>query len=719
MCGIIGIYGFEDSVEKVVSGLEVMQNRGKDGVGILYEDKIIHEKDIESLKKRIAGKTSNNSIGHCLHSLVNFVPQPIKHNGFLISNCEIYNWKELDTKYDLHSKNDSDMIQLLLEKKEISKISDILDELDGVYSFAYQIGNEVYIARDILGVKPLWYSAKKGFAFASEKKALLKVGFIPADIEELNPRTILKYDISNGRLTEIKRDFFTISPQNKKSLEDIKNELKGLVIDSISKRIPDTKFGILFSGGIDSTLIAMVCKELGVPFTCYTAALDGVGMDEAEDLTYAKRVAKALGFELKIKTIKLSEVEDKLKVLVPLIEDNNVVKVGVGLTFFVACEEAKKDGIKVIFSGLGSEELFAGYERHKQSTDINKECLSGLLKIYERDTYRDDCITMYHNIELRLPFLDRTLTSYALKIPSRYKLDDRQNKIIIREVAKDLGVPEDFAERKKRAAQYGSKFDKALGKLAKKSGCKTKSEYLERFSSISNPQLGVLWSGGKDSCYAMHIMQRQNYPIACLISIKSKNPDSFMFHTPNINLVELQSEALGIPLVLQETAGEKEDELKDLESAIRKAKEKFRIDGIVTGALYSNYQRDRIEKICDNMSLKIFSPLWHIGQEDEMRQLLAQGFEFILSSIAADGLDKSWLGRKITEKDIDKLALLNKKVGLNIAGEGGEFESLVIDAPMFQKRLDIIDYSIENESDSVARFVINKAQLVEKKPKKY
>ena len=227
-------------------------------------------------------------------------------------------------------------------------------------------------------------------------------------------------------------------------------------------------------------------------------------------------------------------------------------------------------------------------------------------------------------------------------------------------------------------------------------------------------KLGVLFSSGKDSCYALYLMQKQKHEISCLITIKSKNKDSFMFHTPAIEITELQSQAMEIPIMFHETEGEKEEELKDLEEAIKKAKEQYHIEGIVTGALYSEYQSDRIQKIADKLGLKTFSPLWHKNQEQELRELIQNGFEFILTAVAADGLDKSWLGKIITEKDIDKLAELNNKNGMNIAGEGGETESLVLNAPFFKKRIVIEQSKIEMESSCVGRLVIEKANIKEK-----
>ena len=690
MCGIIGIFNHEEAKELAERALSKILYRGKDSKGFFSSEK--------------------NCIAHCLHSVVNFVEQPFKGKGTMIVNCEIYNWKEINEKFSFNARNDAETLFLLIEKKGMTK--ETLEEIDGVYSFCYWIDEKVYLARDILGEKPLWFSRYEHFAFASEKKALKEIGMY--DCEELNPRKIAVYDLKNNKLEFIEREFFKITPENKKSYEQIKKETAGLLINSISKRIPDKKFGILFSGGIDSSIIALICKQLGVEFTCYTAALEEEGMQEAEDLTYARKVAQKYGFELKTKTLKLKEVPEYLKKIVPLIEDSSVVKAGVGLTFYVACEMAKKDGIKVIFSGLGSEELFAGYERHKKSDNINKECISGLIKIYERDLYRDDVITMANNMELRLPFLDTKLADYALKIPEKYKLKEEQTKIVLRDVSVNLGYDKEFSQRKKKAAQYGSKFDRAIEKLTRKQGFKTKSEYLKTFYPETNLKLGVLFSSGKDSCYAMQVMQRQNYEITCLITLKSANKDSYMFHTPNVELAELQAKAMELPLIEQETKGEKEKELQDLKKVLEEAKTKYKIQGVVTGALFSKYQRERIETICDSLGLKIFSPLWHMDQETELRSLLREGFSAIVSSIAAEGLDKNDIGRKIDEEMIQKLVKLKEKIGFNVAGEGGEYESFVIDGPMFKKKIEITETEKQAENNYTGRLVIKKAELKNK-----
>ena len=703
MCGIIGVFNDQEAFSKVKTALALLHNRGKDGFGIANEHEIQHHHEL----KKFFPLKDKQVVGHALHAVVEYVPQPIKKEGILVANCEIYNWKKLNTKYKFQAKNDAELLLLFLDKFSISRIN----ELDGVYSFAYWKENTLYLARDILGEKPLWYSyTTDSFAFASEKKALEKPGFL--DVQELNPRQIIKYNIEKNRPELITRELFTYLPEHKNSFEELKEKTADLLDHAIEKRIPDQKFGLLFSGGIDSTYLAKYFKDKGLDFVCYTAVLDSDTIPP--DLEYAQKVAKELELKLKIKKIKLEEIPKYLQKIVPLIEDSNVVKVGVALTFYVACEMAKEDGCKVIFSGLGSEEIFAGYERHKNSININQECLSGLRKMYERDLYRDDVITMDNSMELRLPFLDVKLVDYALKIPGKYKIKGEVTKYILREIALDKGITKEYAFRKKTAAQYGSKFDYALGKLAKQNKFSSKSAYLKTFYPSHNVKLGVLFSSGKDSTAAAYIMKQQNYELTCLIHIKSENKDSYMFQTAGTELVKMQAEAMRLPIIVQKTKGEKEAELEDLEKAFKEAKKKYQIEGIVSGALFSTYQRDRIEKICDKLGLKIFSPLWHKPQDKHLQELLENGFEIVLTAVAAEGLDKSWLGRKFTFKDVEKLQQLQQKYGLNVAGEGGETESLVLDCPLFTKKIVLEKTEIIEEDKNRAHLVIKKAKLIPK-----
>ena len=213
-------------------------------------------------------------------------------------------------------------------------------------------------------------------------------------------------------------------------------------------------------------------------------------------------------------------------------------------------------------------------------------------------------------------------------------------------------------------------------------------------------KLGVLFSGGKDSCYAAYITKQQGHEIVCLISIFSKNPESYMFHTPSINQVKKQAELMNLPIIIQETKGEKEEELKDLEKAIKNATKEYKIQGILTGAIKSVYQSSRIQKICSKLRIKCFNPLWQKDEIQYLNDLIKNKFKVIITAVAAYPLDETWLGREIDNSFITDIKELNNKYKIHSAGEGGEFETFVLNCPLFKKPLKVRDKKIHGEKNS-------------------
>ena len=196
-------------------------------------------------------------------------------------------------------------------------------------------------------------------------------------------------------------------------------------------------------------------------------------------------------------------------------------------------------------------------------------------------------------------------------------------------------------------------------------------------------------SSGKDSLYSMFLSMREGHEIRYIISFVSENPDSYMFHTPNIDLVKEQARLLNIRHVEIQTKGEKEKELDDIENALKSMI--LDLDGVVTGAVQSNYQKSRIDAICDRLGIKSLAPLWQKDPVQTLRDMINDGFEIIITAVAAPPLDETWLGRKIDSDCIYDLIRLNKQYGIHILGEGGEYESLVLDCPMFSKRMKMLD----------------------------
>ena len=225
-------------------------------------------------------------------------------------------------------------------------------------------------------------------------------------------------------------------------------------------------------------------------------------------------------------------------------------------------------------------------------------------------------------------------------------------------------------------------------------------------------KLGVLLSGGKDSLLALYRASKF-HKISCLININSLNQDSFVFHTPASDITVLQSEALGIPLIRKTTKGVKGKELLTLRKALSEAIRKYDIQGVVSGAVMSSYQNIRFQKICNDLKLTSFNPLWLSRPFDVLNDLIKNNFEVIVSSVAAYPLDKNFIGRRITDNFVKDMRKLNSKFSISPTGEGGEFETLVLDMPLFKKRIKIKDYEVLYKSYS-GRIIIRKAELVDK-----
>lgn len=197
-------------------------------------------------------------------------------------------------------------------------------------------------------------------------------------------------------------------------------------------------------------------------------------------------------------------------------------------------------------------------------------------------------------------------------------------------------------------------------------------------------RLAVLFSGGKDSAMALLWAQQQHDPV-CLITIDSENKDSYMFHTDKIERIPLLAKRISLPLIFKKTKGEKEKELADLKAAISEAKRKYKIEGVVSGALASEYQRQRVDVICEELGLTSFAPLWHKDPREYIKELIGFGFKVRIVRVASEGLDERWVGKVINKDNLELLEKLGKKYGFHLAFEGGEAETYVFDGPIFKK----------------------------------
>jgi ABC transporter with metal-binding/Fe-S-binding domain ATP-binding protein len=222
-------------------------------------------------------------------------------------------------------------------------------------------------------------------------------------------------------------------------------------------------------------------------------------------------------------------------------------------------------------------------------------------------------------------------------------------------------------------------------------------------------KVAALVSGGKDSVLALWCTQNTGWDVTHLVTVRPRVEDSYMFHAPNTDLAPLLAAAVGLPLVEVETAGAKESELEDLERALAP----LEIDGFVSGALASEYQRTRLEAMGHRLGLKSFTPLWHKRPSEILSTVTGPGWDVRFAAVAAEGLGEAWLGRRFTRADIAALEALHARHGLHIGGEGGEYESLVLDAPCYRRRIDVVQARAHWRRDHGV-WRVEQARLVEK-----
>ena len=224
-------------------------------------------------------------------------------------------------------------------------------------------------------------------------------------------------------------------------------------------------------------------------------------------------------------------------------------------------------------------------------------------------------------------------------------------------------------------------------------------------------KLASLFSGGKDSMYAIYLAQKQGHEVTCLLSIFANSDESHLLHHPNLHWTKLQSTSMNIPqLTLDSTSDNVDEELVVLENLLRSAKEKFEIEGLVHGGIKSKFQKEKFESLCLKLNLVSIAPLWGTDPKEYMNQLLDSNFYFMMITVSSDGLDEQWLGKLISKSDIEVLNNLSDKFGFNLNFEGGESETFVINCPLFSHPIKINKFT-KNWDGYRGRFEIVDAEL--------
>ncbi|AKB43464.1 Asparagine synthetase (glutamine-hydrolyzing) [Methanosarcina vacuolata Z-761] len=472
MCGIAGAAGTPDTNEETKRMLAALEHRGPDACGT-YEAKGL-------------------SIGNTLLKITGDMPQPLVGKGALVLNGEIFNFRELAAEQGIKTDSDTELLFALIETKikegetPTNAIFSVLSRVNGDYALAYALDNELVLARDPVGVKPLFYSLEKGaekpkIAFASEKKAF----FQGNQIKLFPPGRVMAFNIRNGGLEE---KSLTIEPPQERISEEHEaaSRLRTALEKAVEIRLTKTA-GIAFSGGIDSTFLAALAKNIDPSISLYA-----VGLPNSHDLAQAQLAAEIAGMSDSLKTHLLSPEEIKAAIpdVIYSTESTDPMKIAIGLPLYFVAKTAKEDGKRVLLTGQGADELFGGYSRHEGFLEQGPEVLdraiySDLKNISTINLERDDIVTMANSVELRVPFLDKEVIKTGLAISPELKVLKRDSlyirKYILRKAADSL-LPSELLWKEKKAIQYGTGVQKILDRLAREAGfSKKEGNHIEKY----------------------------------------------------------------------------------------------------------------------------------------------------------------------------------------------------------------------------------------------
>ena len=493
MCGIGGILSKknENVVPLVGAMLSCMINRGPDGAGIAADERSIQSDSFSNLRyQKLSG---SSALGHVRLAIVGGTcgQQPfrscdgrltVEHNG------EIYNYKTIRKRLMKHHKfstqTDSEVIVHLLEDYFLKKnnllyaIKRTVAELDGVYAFVVkeEESGTLALVRDKMGVRQIYYGEDdRLFGFASERKALWKIG-----IKEPTKRVLPCHAViisPDGTLQEFKIANLPIESTKKvyKTMASAVSIYEKALLASMKKRTQDfDKVGIIFSGGIDSVIIAWLAKKMVPEVICYTGGIRG-----SNDIVYARQIAKKLNLKLRVNELTQDEVEEMIPEVINTIEDTNAGQVEVAIPVYAAVKLAHEDGINVMFSGQAADELFGGYAWYARVVEkegyqkLRDHMTQDLLLLYKETLEREDKITMAHSIEMREPFLDIGVIRCSMGMDLKLNIkgaSDILGKHVHRKLAQKLGIPKNIAYRIKEAAQHGSGMHSIFDTIARKHG---------------------------------------------------------------------------------------------------------------------------------------------------------------------------------------------------------------------------------------------------------
>ncbi len=473
----------KNAVPTVVAMLKELTHRGFDAHGVATPNSAITAKSIEEIA--IKNISSSVALGHNLSRILpRDQTQPVQGDGFtLVFEGRLFPAPNLPEVNEIGEK---------LGPNPQRNVSQVIKKLEGAYAFAIAVPNKIIAGRDMFGTNPLYHGENnRTCAVASERKALWTLGI--RNVKSFPPGQIAVVNAQGFSFKPIK----TIAqpPQEEMDMETAAQRLQNLLLESTRKRVSDLeKVAVAFSGGLDSSVIAVLAKNCGI-----NVQLVSVGLENQPEVEFAETAAEALGLPLHLQRYTMSDVEQILPKVLWLIEEPDTVKASIAIPFYWTAENTSKLGCNVLLAGQGGDELFGGYQRYLRDyaqfgvEAVQKALYRDVAKSYETNFQRDNQVCSFHKVELRLPFVDRDVVHFSLSLPLSLKIEsaeDRLRKKVLREVAQNLSIPLFIANKTKKAVQYTTGVNKALQRLAKRKGL-TLRKYIEKNFRKVYPPLEV------------------------------------------------------------------------------------------------------------------------------------------------------------------------------------------------------------------------------------
>jgi len=465
---------------KALDMLKTLRHRFDSSVGIAIENLVSIAKDYAKLTDKIPEiPEASAAIGYGLCNIKpKDMPQPIMEEDFVF----IFEGRF----FPQQSPSDLETVKMLLKQNPAKKAAEIIEKLDGSYSFVVLHKNLIIAGRDSFGTRPLYYGENSQFsALASEMKALWKLGM--KDVGYVDPGTLL-FLSGEGCVSKEVRKLPERVEEQVNEAEAIKR-LQSLLLEAVRERVEDlSEVAVAFSGGVDSGTLAFLTAKCNVE-----PQLVCVGMEGRGEFQESIGLAEQLDLPLHMRVLSEEEIEEMIPKVLWLIEEPDPVKLSIAIPFFAVAETAKKLGFNVLLAGQGSDELFGGYKRYLQLySEKGKNVLHKLLykdftECYRNNFERDEKVCAFNKVELRLPFVDWELANYVLQLPVEFKIlseNDQLRKHILRKSMEKMGLPKPIAYKPKKAVQYATGVNATLKKIARRKGLSLREYVKQIFNEV-------------------------------------------------------------------------------------------------------------------------------------------------------------------------------------------------------------------------------------------